>query len=169
MHGRLFWAPRFIFNSEHYIILLIIINVHKKKEELIVSGTSKKFISYFRNPMIGLSAVTSHGIPNSLVHLPVIIMLPFIGISICSPDMKYLIPLYLIVALYIGRDMVLMSYKNIFVPVAIWTLFILFIVFKTDITGYFALLSQESSKGITAAVSAGFVIYVALFSRWFVR
>ncbi len=131
--------------------------------------TSNKLIRYFKNPLVGVSAVTSYGIPNSLIHLPVIIMFPYFGITICGADMKYLIPVYLVLAMYIGRDLVLMAYKSKFVPVAVWIIFIIFIVFKTVITDYFALQSQLVSQGVTAALAAGFVIYVALFSRKFVK
>lgn len=120
-----------------------------------------KYIRYFKSPIHGISLSTSYGLPNSLVHLPVILMVPYIGIMICGAEAKSLLPVYFIIALYAGRDLVIMSYRNYVIPIVIWVLFIPFIVYKTEISNLLTVYSQFATV-VAAAAAAVFLVYIAL-------
>ena len=124
------------------------------------------FIRYFKNPLYGISSSSSYRMPNSLVHLPVILMLPYFGIFICGPEAKPLLPLYFIIALYIGRDLVILSYKNYYVPVCLWIVFILFLTHKTEIADFLTFHSLQLSISITLTITVAFILYIIIFTRY---
>ena len=121
-----------------------------------------KFIRYFKNPLHWISESTSYRIPNSLIHLPVILLVPYIGIFICGSEAKHLLPVYFIVALYIGRDLVIMSYRNYVIPLSIWGVFVPFLVYKKEVSNLLTLHAQQQSLTITAAVAAVFIVYIVV-------
>ncbi len=120
----------------------------------------KQLIRYFRNPLFGISGYTSYGLPNSALHLPVILIIPYIGISICGAEMKILLPVYFIIALYAGRDLAIMSYRNYFVPAMIWAVVIVFIIYKKELSRFLTFHSPRTSLIITLAILTGFIGYV---------
>ena len=128
-----------------------------------------KYIRYFKNPLYGLSASTAYGLPNSLVHLPVIIMVPYIGIFICGPEAKPLLPVYFITALYMARDLSVMSYKNYLIPAGVWGVFIPFIFFKTEVSFFVSSHLSRYSTEVSIAVSSGFIAYVLLYVNYFLK
>jgi hypothetical protein len=104
--------------------------------------------------------------PNSLVHLPVILMVPYFGIFICGSEAKPLLPLYFIIALYIGRDLVIMSYKNFFIPVCLWIVFIIFITHKAEVADYLTFHSLHLSITVTMAITIAFILYTIIVTRY---
>ncbi|GBE03732.1 hypothetical protein BMS3Abin09_00650 [bacterium BMS3Abin09] len=81
--------------------------------------TDNKFICYLKKPLFGVSSSTAYNLPNSLVHIPVIVMLVYSGVYICGADLKHLLAVYFLIAMYTARDLMIMSYKNKTVPVVI--------------------------------------------------
>jgi len=127
------------------------------------------YIRYFKNPLQGISAYTSYRTPNSLVHFPVILMISYLGIFVCRAEAKPMLPLYFIIALYLSRDLVILSYSNYYVPIAIWIIFILFFIFKTEVSQFLTFNSLQRSVYATAAISVGFLIYITLFIQAFFK
>lgn len=127
--------------------------------------TNNKFIRYFKNPLYGVSASTAYNFPNSLVHIPVIVMLVYSGVYICGAALKPLLALYFVVALYTARDLVIMAHKNKVIPVVIWGIFIPFIIFKKEVAGYLTLDSPQDSIAVTLALLVVFAAYISFFSR----
>lgn len=128
-----------------------------------------KYIRYFKNPMHGLSASTAYSLPNSLVHLPVIIMVPYLGIFICGAETRSFLPIYFIIALYVARDLSVMAYKNFLIPLGVWGVFIPFIIFKTEISYFSGSYLLPRSIDISIAVSVGFIIYILLYVNYFLK
>lgn len=128
-----------------------------------------KYIRYFKNPLYGISASTAYRLPNSLVHLPVIIMVPYLGIFICGAEARSFLPIYFIIALYVARDLSVMSYRNFFIPLGIWGVFIPFIIFKTEISYFLSSYLLLRSIDISIAVSSGFILYILLYVNYFLK
>ncbi len=128
-----------------------------------------KYIRYFKNPLSGIAGLSSHGLPNSLVHLPVILMVSFLGIFICGSEAKSLLPVYFIVALYGGRDLVSFSYKNYLIPLCLWAVFLLFLIYKTEISAFLAMQSLQFSVAFSIAVLIGFTCYVTVWIKYFLK
>jgi hypothetical protein len=131
--------------------------------------TGNIFIRYFKNPLGGVSAMTAYNLPNSAVHIPVIIMFVYAGVCISRVGVKPLLAVYFVVALYAARDLMIISYKNKVVPVIIWGIFIPFIVFHKKIASYLTLDSQQDSVILTLAVLAGFIVYIPIYIKKFLR
>ena len=79
--------------------------------------------------------------------------------------MKPLLPVYFFIALYTARDAVRLSYNSFIVPIAVWTAFILFIVYKTEIAGVLTFHAQGRVISATAVLLSAFVIYVLVLAR----
>ena len=132
-------------------------------------NTDNKFIRYFKNPLLGVSALTAYNLPNSLVHIPVIVMLVYIGVYICGAELKPLLAVYFVIALYTSRDMIIMSYKNKAVPVVLWGIFLPFIIFKKEVAMYLTFNSPQGSIAVTLALLAGFLIYIPIHIKKFLK
>ena len=128
-----------------------------------------KYIRYFKKPLHGLSSSTAYRLPNSLVHLPVIIMVPYLGIFICGTEARSFLPVYFIIALYVARDMSVMSYRNFFIPVGIWGVFIHFIIFKREIASFLTLHLLPFSMNVSIGISSGFILYILLYVNNFLK
>jgi len=96
-------------------------------------------------------------------------MIPYLGILICGAEAKPLLPLFFIIALYVGRDLVIMSYKNFFFPVGIWIVFIFFLFFKTEISEYLTFHSLQLSVSVTIGILLGFILYMILCINYFLK
>jgi len=131
--------------------------------------TDNRYIAYFRNPLFGISASSAYGLPNSLTHFPVVLMISYIGIIVCGQSAKPLLPVYFIIALYVARDMVVMAYKNPSVPAAVWALFIPVIIYKKEISAFLAPGSQRFSIYVTAAFLGMFVFYMVCYIYYFLK
>jgi len=136
---------------------------------MMLKNADNKFTRYFKNPLFGVSALTAYNLPNSLVHIPVIVMLVYIGIYICGASLKPLLAVYFVVALYAARDMMIMSYKNKAVPVVIWGIFVPFIVFKKEVAEYLTFNSSQDSIAVTLVLLAGFLIYIPIYIKKFLK
>ena len=143
---------------------IIFSNLDKIKRKMTLKNTDNKFIRYFKRPLFGVSALTAYNLPNSLIHIPVIVMLVYSGVYICSTELKPLLVVYFVVALYMARDMIIISYKNSGVPVVIWAIFVPFIYFKKEVAEHLA-LSQQDSITATLVLVALFVVYVFIFVK----
>ena len=132
-------------------------------------NTNNKFISYLKRPLIGVSAMTSYNLPNSLVHIPVIVMLVYAGVYICGAALKPLLAVYFVVAMYTARDLMIMSYKNKTVPAVIWGIFIPFIVFKKEVAEYLTINSTQDSIAVTLALLAAFLVYIPTYIKKFLK
>jgi hypothetical protein len=93
-------------------------------------------------------------------------MVPYFGIFICGSGAKPLLPVYFIIALYIGRDLVIMSYKNFFIPVSLWTVFIIFITHKAEVADYLTFPSLQLSITVTMAITIAFILYTIIVTRY---
>jgi len=131
--------------------------------------TDNRYIAYFRNPLFGISASSAYGLPNSLTHFPLVLMISYVGIIVCGQFAKPLLPVYFIIALYVARDMVLMAYKNLSVPAAIWAVFIPVIIYKKEIAAFLAPDSQRFSIYATIAVVGLFVFYMVCYIHYFLK
>jgi len=127
------------------------------------------FIRYFKRPLIGVSASTAYNLPNSLVHIPVLVILVYIGVYICGEALKPLLAVYFVVALYTARDMMIMSYNNKAVPVVLWGIFIPFIVFKKEVAEYLTINSPQDSIAVTLALLAVFLVYFPIYIKKFLK
>ena len=132
-------------------------------------NTDNKFIRYFKRPLFGVSALTSYNLPNSLIHIPVIVMLVYSGVYICGADLKQLLAVYFVIAMYMARDLMIMSYSNMTAPAVIWTIFIPFMVFKKEVAEYLTFNSPQDSIAITLALLAGFLIYIPIYIKKFLK
>lgn len=131
-------------------------------------NTGNKFIRYFQNPLLGVSTMTSYGLPNALVHIPVIFMFVYIGVCIAKSGVKALLAVFFLVALYTARDMVIVAYRNKNVPALLWGMFIPFIVLKKEIADLL-LLSERDAVSVTLALLAAFIVYVPVFINKFLK
>ena len=132
-------------------------------------NNDNKYIRYFKAPLFGVSASTAYNLPNSLVHIPVIVMLVYIGIYICGAALKPLLAVYFVVALYMSRDMVIMSYKNMNLPVAIWSIFVPFLFFKDNVSAALTFNSAQDSITVTLVLLACFLIYIPIYIKKFLK
>ena len=132
-------------------------------------STDNIFIRYFKKPLFGVSASTAYNLPNSLVHIPVIVMIVYIGIYICGVALKPLLAVYFVIALYTARDLMIMSYKNKAVPVVIWGIFLPFIVFKKEVAEYLTFNSPQDSIAVTLALLAVFLVYFPIYIKKFLK
>lgn len=126
--------------------------------------TDNKFIRYLKKPLLGVSALTAYNLPNSLVHIPILVMIVYIGVYICGEALKPLLTVYFAVALYTARDMMAISYMNKVIPAVIWAIFVPFIVFKKEVAEYLT-FSQQDSITITLILLAVFLIYVPVYMK----
>ncbi len=131
--------------------------------------TDNRYIAYFKNPLFGISASSAYGLPNSLTHFPVVLMISYLGIIVCGQSAKALLPVYFFIALYVARDMVLMAYRKLSVPACIWAVFIPVIIYKKEIAAFLAPDSQRFSVYATIAVLSLFVSYMACYIHYFLR
>ena len=132
-------------------------------------NTDNKYIRYFKAPLYGVSASTAYNLPNSLVHIPVIVMIVYAGVYICGAALKPLLAVYFVVALYMSRDMVIMSYKNKNLPAVILSIFVPFIVFKDNVSAALTFNTKQDSITITLALLAGFLIYIPIYIKKFLK
>ena len=123
---------------------------------------NNKYIRYFKDPLYGISAFSSYGLPNSLVHLPLMLIITYAGILICGPEARMLLPVYFIVALYVSRDLVIVSYNRLYIPIGLWVILIFFLIFKKETADLLTFHSFQHSASITAGISMGFLVYIAL-------
>ena len=128
-----------------------------------------KYIRYFKYPLYGVSGFTAYLIPNSLIHLPVILMVPYIGIFLCGAETKALLTIYFVVALYMGRDLALMSYRNYFIPIGVWALFTPFLIYKKEIADFLRLHSENYSFPLSIGVSCAFILYIILYAKYIIN
>ena len=131
-------------------------------------NTENKFIRYLKKPLVGVSALTAYNLPNSLVHIPVVVILVYIGVNICGEALKPLLSVYFVVALYMARDMMAISYMNKVIPVVVWVIFVPFIFFKKEMAEYLA-LSQQDSITATLVLLAGFLVYIPIYIKKFLK
>ena len=122
-------------------------------------NTENPFIRYFKKPLLGASLTTGYGFHNSLIHIPVIFMFVYAGACIANSGGKALMSVYLVVALYTARDMMVAAYHRKVVPAVLWALFIPFIVFREEVAEYLV-LSQGDSITVTMVLLALFLLYV---------
>ncbi len=132
-------------------------------------NSDNKYIRYFKRPLYGVSAMTSYNLPNSLVHIPVIVMLVYAGVYICSAALKPMLVVYFVVALYIARDLMIMSYNDKTVPVVVWAAFVPFIFFKKEVVEYLTFNSAQDSITVTLVLLACFLIYVPIYIKKFLK
>lgn len=133
------------------------------------TNINNKYIRYLKNPLLNISGFSAYRLPNSLVHLPVIIMVPYLGICICVTEATFLLPVYFIIALYLGRDLVFMSYNNFLIPLCVWSVFVLFFIYITEISHYLTFHSLQRSIAVTVAIVFGFLLYITLFMKYVLK
>ena len=131
--------------------------------------TNNSFIRYFKKPLFGVTASTAYNLPNSLVHIPVIVMLVYIGVYICGTAVKPLLAVYFVVALYTSRDLMIMSYQNKAIPAVIWGIFIPLMVFKKEAAAYLTFNSPQDSIAVTLALLAVFLVYIPIYIKKFLK
>ncbi len=132
-------------------------------------NTDNKYIRYFKRPLYGVSASTTYNLPNSAVHIPVIFMLIYAGVYICGAALKPMLALYFVMALYLARDLMIMSYNDKTVPVVLWAAFVPFIFFKKEVAEYLTFNSSQDSITVTLALLAGFLIYIPIYIKKFLK
>ena len=125
-----------------------------------------RFFRYFKGPLLGVSSMTSYGLPNSLVHIPVIIAIMYVATFICGAGSKFLLPVYFLVALYIARDFVIVAYRKKFMPVIIWGMFLPVMIFKDEVSSFVILNLSEHSGMVTLSVLAAFVIHIEIYTKY---
>jgi len=125
-----------------------------------------RFIRYFKAPLLGMSSMTSYGVPNSMVHIPVIIAFLYIGSFICGAGSKFLLPVYFLVAMYIARDFVIIAYRKKFVPVIIWGIFIPMMIFKAEVSGFVVRNLAEHAGRVTLSVLAAFAFHIEVYTKY---
>jgi hypothetical protein len=123
---------------------------------------NNKYIRYFKNPLYGISAFSSYGLPNSLVHLPLMLMITYGGILICGAEARMLLPVYFIVALYVSRDLVIASYNKLYIPIGLWVILIFFLIFKKETAHLLTFHSFQHSTSVTAGILLAFLVYIML-------
>lgn len=124
--------------------------------------TDNKYIRYFKNPLYGISAFSAFGLPNSLVHLPLILMITYAGILICGTEARMLLPVYFVIALYVSRDLVIKSYNRLYIPIGLWVIVIFFFIFKKDLAQFLTLHSFQQSAAVTAGAVLAFLVYIKI-------
>ena len=122
-------------------------------------NTENPFVRYFKKPLLGASLTTGYRLHNSLIHIPVIFMFLYAGASISNSGGKALLSVYLVVALYTARDMMVAAYHRKVVPAVLWALFIPFIVFRKEVAEYLV-LSKDDSINVTMILLVLFLLYV---------
>lgn len=112
--------------------------------------------------------MTSYGLPNALVHIPVVAMFVYIGVCIAKAGVRPLLAVFFLVALYAARDMVIISYRNKAVPAVLWGIFIPFIVLKQEIADLLV-FSPQDATAITLGLLAVFLVYVPVYIKTFLK
>ena len=138
------------------------------KTSMTQKSPENTFIRYFRNPLLGVSTMTSYGLPNALVHIPVIIMFVYTGVCIARSGMKAILAVFFLVALYTARDMVIVAYRNKNVPALLWGMFIPFIALKKEIADVLV-LREKDSIAVTLGLLALFLVYVPVFIKKYLK
>ena len=122
-------------------------------------------IDYLRRPFPKAEGFSAYRFPGLIVHLPIALLFLVLGASLTLAE-PYLWPLllvYLVVGLYLGRDLAILAHYNLLITLAVLGGFIWLIASPDAIR---ALLSDARdpilSLAITLSVAAGFCAWV----RW---
>ncbi len=88
----------------------------------------KRYGAYFIRPFPGTQGFSAYRFPGILVHLPLFLIFLFIGLylNLGTPWLRPFIILYIVIGLYLGRDIAIYAHYN---PLIILTI-ILFIIFS---------------------------------------
>jgi len=88
----------------------------------------KRYAAYFIRPFPGTQGFSAYRFPGILVHLPLFLIFLFLGLylNLGTPWLRPFIILYIVIGLYLGRDIAIYAHYNPLITLAV----ILFIIFS---------------------------------------
>ncbi len=126
----------------------------------------RRWWSYFGRLFPSRQGFSPYRFPGAIVHIPFTIFILVFGILLCAeyPWLWPLIPVYLIVGLYLGRDLAIMAHYNLFITLVVIA-GIIFLPLNADSLKKIADSIAVPFYGlnsflISAIVIAGFYFYV---------
>jgi len=141
-----------------------------KTEGLFFKGLfMKKWWGYFGRPFPCTRGFSPYRFPGMIVHLPIMAATTALGILLCAehPWLWPFIPFYLIIGLYIGRDIAIMAHYNMLITLAVIAGLIFLPAYgeglKDMITAIAAPLYGFYSFFISAVIVVSFYFYAR---RW---
>src|SRR4030042_2556305 len=121
----------------------------------------KNYAAYFIKPFPGTQGFSAYRFPGMLVHLPLFLIFLFIGLylNLVTPWLRPFIALYIVIGLYLGRDIAIYAHYNPLIILAVICLIILspFLItsalkpLKTTLGGTFLFFALVLDLGCLAA------------------
>lgn len=125
-----------------------------------------RYLGYFAAPIPSREGLSSYRFPGLYAHVPVALWLVAVGVNVTlwHPALWPLFPLYLVAAVYVGRDIALMAHSNLVLLLAV---VVGFVWAAADPKSWSAVFlpptgSLWTSLLVSAALAAGFAWWV----RW---
>lgn len=126
-----------------------------------------RYLGYFKAPIPSKEGFSSYRFPGMLVHVPVALWLMAVGVkmTVWHPALWSLFPLYLVAAVYIGRDVALMAHSNLVLLLAVVVGSVWLVTDPQSWSAVF-LFPPAESLGTSLLVSAALAAAFAWWVRW---
>jgi len=121
----------------------------------------KNYAAYFIKPFPSTQGFAAYRFPGMLVHLPLFFIFLFLGLylNLVTPWLRPFIALYIVIGLYLGRDIAIYAHYNPLIILAVICMVILspFLItsalkpFKMTLGGTFPLFALVLDLGCLAA------------------
>jgi hypothetical protein len=121
----------------------------------------KQYGAYFIRPFPGTQGFSAYRFPGILVHLPLFLTFLFLGLylNLGTPWLRPFVILYIVIGLYLGRDIAIYAHYNPLIILAVICMVILspFLItsalkpFKMTLGGTFPLFALVLDLGCLAA------------------
>jgi hypothetical protein len=122
--------------------------------------------SYFSRPFPSTQGFSAYRFPGMLVHLPVMMFIMVLGFLLCASHtwLWPLIPFYIIIGLYIGRDLAIYSHYNLLIILAVIAGLVFLPFYAASIRDFIAAIAVPIcglySFLISIVIIIGFYFYV---------
>lgn len=123
------------------------------------------WLDYFKRPIPQAEGFAPYRFPGPVAHLPVTVAFLLLGVYLCT-DFRLLYPLvgvYLIMGLYVGRDLAIYAHYNPLILIAMFALLALGCGFSRQIRDALAALKSDMGAGFVAVTIGFTIISVVLF------
>jgi hypothetical protein len=122
--------------------------------------------SYFSRPFPSTQGFSAYRFPGMLVHLPVMVSIMVFGLLLCATHtwLWLLITFYIIIGLYIGRDLAIYSHYNLLIILAVVAGLVFLPLYAASVKEFIAAIAAPLygffSFLISTAIIIGFYFYV---------
>ena len=91
----------------------------------------KRYAAYFIRPFPGTQGFSAYRFPGMIVHIPLFLIFLYIGLylNLGTPWLRPFIILYIVIGLYLGRDIAVYAHYNPLITVAV----VLLIIFSPSL------------------------------------